>query len=122
MSDLTEPQLRTLVENFYATIRQDEALGPIFNDIVQDWPEHLDRLTAFWSGVMLGSGRYSGNPMAKHVAIRSRLSPALFSRWLSLWGHSARALLPPDAAATIEATAARIAHNLQRGCGLLEKI
>ncbi|WP_298281650.1 group III truncated hemoglobin [Acidocella sp.] len=122
MSDLTEPQLRTLVEAFYATIRQDAALGPIFNDIIEDWPEHLDKLTAFWSGVMLGSGRYSGNPMAKHVAIRARLSPALLSRWLSLWGETAARLLPPEPAAAIKATAQRIAHNLQRGCGLLENI
>jgi hemoglobin len=37
-----------LVDTFYARVRADGALGPIFNDAIPDWPEHLDKLAAFW--------------------------------------------------------------------------
>ncbi len=117
--DLDDAQLRNLVERFYARIRQDPELGPIFNDIVQDWPEHLTKLTAFWSSVMLTSGRYHGNPMLAHFQHKERLTSALFARWLELWGETSAETLPPAYTAAIQARAARIAENLQRGCGLL---
>jgi len=38
-----------LVNVFYAKIRKDDLLGPIFNKHIIDeqWPEHLDKLTDF---------------------------------------------------------------------------
>ena len=39
-----------LVRAFYAKIRQDELLGPIFNESIQDWEPHLEKLTDFWEG------------------------------------------------------------------------
>ena len=47
--DLTEADLELLVNRFYAAVRQDPDLGPIFNDAIGDWPHHLGKLTAFWS-------------------------------------------------------------------------
>jgi len=57
VSKIREEELTPLVEEFYARVRADPALGPIFNDAIDDWPEHLGKLTAFWSSVMLTSGR-----------------------------------------------------------------
>ena len=37
-----------LVTQFYTKVRKDEILGPIFNNAINDWPEHLNRLTDFW--------------------------------------------------------------------------
>ena len=61
---MTEDRIKLLVDHFYARVREDELIGPLFNSAVADWPEHLEKLTAFWSSVMLTSGRYKGNPMA----------------------------------------------------------
>jgi len=36
-----------LVALFYSRVRQDSALGPIFNDTVEDWPAHLAKLSNF---------------------------------------------------------------------------
>jgi hemoglobin len=110
---ITAAGLRRLVELFYARARADADLGPVFEDAVADWPEHLDRLAAFWSSVMLASGRYKGNPVAAHLRHRARLSPALFGRWLALWGEAAAEAMPPAAAAALRAKAARIAGSLQ---------
>jgi hemoglobin len=110
---IDEAGLERLVHAFYARVRADTALGPIFNDAIADWPEHLEKLTAFWSSVMLTSGRYKGRPVPAHLKHRDRITPELFQRWLALWGETARELMPPEAAAALEDRAGRIADSLQ---------
>src|SRR3546814_15846456 len=78
IADIDEQELERLVALFYARVRADEELGPIFNDAIDDWPEHLEKLVAFWSSVVLTSGRYKGNPMAAHLKHRDRITPASF--------------------------------------------
>ena len=112
---MTEQQLSTLVDRFYAKVREDAVLGPVFNGAIADWPEHLDKLTAFWSSVMLTSGRYKGNPMAAHLKHRSAIEPAMFQRWLGLWGETALETLGESGAAAVVAKAERIAESLQLG-------
>ena len=73
-----------LVESFYETVRDDDLLGPIFARHITDWPYHLARMKDFWASIMLESGRFSGNPMRKHMAIGG-LDTAHFARWQSLW-------------------------------------
>jgi hemoglobin len=119
MTTLTEDKLRALVRAFYARIREDADLGPVFNEVVTGWPEHLEKLTGFWAKMMLGSGAYQGNPMQVHHRLRERLSPALFARWLALWGEVSGETLSAADAAAVQERAARMAVNLQRGCGVL---
>lgn len=72
---IDEVALGRLVSAFYARVREDEELGPIFNDAIHDWPEHVTTLTAFWSSVMLTSGRYKGNPMMAHLKHKDHITP-----------------------------------------------
>lgn len=111
---ITEPMIRTLVHNFYAEVRRDPLLGPIFNARVRDWPEHLDKLTAFWSSVVLMTGRYKGRPMPVHVAIPD-IARTHFERWLELFRSTARAVCPDAAAALFIDRAERIAESLHLG-------
>ena len=110
---ITEPALDLLVSAFYDRVRQDEALGPIFEAGVDDWPAHLATLRAFWSSVMLTSGRYKGNPVAAHLKHSAQITPALFTRWLELWAETTSRLMSPAAAAALQAKAANIARSLQ---------
>lgn len=112
---MTEQQIATLVELFYAKVREDDILGPVFNHAVDDWPAHLEKLSAFWSSVMLTSGRYKGNPMAAHLKHRPSIDPAMFGRWLGLWRETANETLDRSAAANVVAKAERIAESLQLG-------
>ncbi|WP_347269646.1 group III truncated hemoglobin [Rhizorhabdus histidinilytica] len=105
--------LGRLVDAFYARIRADDELGPIFNDAVEDWAEHLAKLTDFWSSVMLTSGRYKGQPVPAHARHRSRITPALFDRWLAIWTRTTDELMEPEAAASLQDRARRIAESLQ---------
>ena len=109
----TESELATVVHAFYAKVRADDLLGPLFNSAVDDWPEHLEKLACFWSSVMLTSGRYKGNPVAAHLRHADATRPEMFERWLLLWGETADELLPPDVSELIRTKASRIAERLK---------
>ena len=112
---IEEHDLQRLVGRFYDKVRTDDLLGPIFNNAIADWPEHLEKLTAFWSSVMLTSGRYKGNPMAAHLRLASQIDPPMFGHWLKLWRETATELLDASVASAVIAKAERIAESLQLG-------
>lgn len=110
---LCEADLDPLIAAFYARVRRDDLIGPVFADAIADWDEHLEKLVAFWSSVMLTSGRYKGNPMAAHMAHLSELTPVMFDRWLALWAEVTAQMLPAELAAALQHKAARIAESLK---------
>jgi hemoglobin len=113
MLPITESEIATLVDTFYAKVRLDPDLGPIFNAIIDDWPHHLCLLKDFWSTVLLTTGRYKGDPMMKHLQLS--LAPEHFERWLTLFAQTAREVLPPRHAQLVIAKSERIAQNFQTG-------
>ena len=113
--EISEEALGRLVERFYGKVRGDAQLGPIFNGAIDDWPHHLEKLKAFWSSVMLTTGRYKGQPMAAHMKHESSMKPALFERWLALWRETAAEVLSPEGARAVAEKADRIAESLQLG-------
>ena len=112
---ITEERLSELVDLFYGRVRKDDLIGPVFNRAIDDWPEHLDRLKAFWSSVMLTSGRYKGRPLPAHVKHGDSIRQASFDRWLELWREATEDVLPPAAAAAMQEKAGRIAESLSMG-------
>lgn len=101
------------MSTFYGRIRQDELIGPIFNQRVQDWDAHLARLCDFWSSVALMSGRYHGRPMPVHASLP--IEPQHFDRWLQIFARAARDICPPEAAVYFIERAQRIADSLEMG-------
>lgn len=114
---ITEAMIRNLVHAFYARVRGDPVLGPIFNTRVEDWPAHLEKLCAFWSSVMLMSGRYKGTPMRAHAEL-PEIVPEHFQRWLALFQVTVRATCPDAAARQFVDRSERIAQSLQLGIAL----
>lgn len=114
---ITEAMIENLVRTFYATVRADAVLGPIFARHIVDWDAHIEKLCAFWSSVTLMTGCYKGRPMQAHAAIAS-LSTAHFERWLGLFCQTARTQCPPGAARVFEDRALRIAASLQSGLNI----
>lgn len=112
--EITEPNIVRLVDDFYAKVRRDAALGPIFDRAIaeQDWPSHLAKMYAFWSSVMLTSGRYKGDPVATHRVVAG-IEPELFTRWLDLFEASAAGLFVPECAEAFAVKARRIAESLK---------
>jgi hemoglobin len=83
----------------------------VFNAAIDDWDEHLAKLKAFSSSVMLTSGRYKGNPMAAHM--RQPIEPPFFGRWLELWRETVTELFVPAVADRFAEKAERIGESLK---------
>ncbi|MFZ2155040.1 MAG: group III truncated hemoglobin [Bradyrhizobium sp.] len=110
---ITEPLIERLVRGFYAKVRSDAVLGPVFEARIRDWEPHLERMFAFWSSVALMSGRYHGTPMAKHMPLP--VDADHFDRWLALFEETAREVCSPEAATHFVELARRIAASLEFG-------
>lgn len=115
-----EEAIERLVRHFYGRIRIDPVLAPIFEAVISDdWEPHLQKMMAFWSSVLLMSGRFKGQPMERHQALINRneinVRPEHFARWLKLFGESAHAIFSQETARSIIGRAERIAESLKRG-------
>ena len=110
-SALDEAMIARLVAIFYARVRRDPTLGPIFNEAVADWDHHLAKIADFWSGVMLRTGRYHGRPMRPHLILP--LEPAHFDAWLALFEATVREVCPEGVAEAFIIRARRIADSFE---------
>jgi hemoglobin len=110
---ITEAMIERLVRGFYAKVREDEMLGPIFEARIKDWGPHLAQMCAFWSSVALMSGLYHGAPMPKHLPLP--VDAAHFDRWLALFEATTKEVCPPQAQAHFMERAKRIAASLELG-------
>lgn len=111
-SRITEQEISDLVDNFYAKVRQDPEIGPIFNETVEDWDYHLRLLKDFWSTVFLGTGRYKGSPPMAHFPLP--IEGRHFERWLDLFEETAKEVVRPGIAEMVAARARQIGANMQR--------
>lgn len=112
-SPISEAMVERLVHAFYARIREDALLGPIFSERISDWDPHLQQMCAFWSAVVLKSGRYRGQPMLKHLPLA--VDARHFDHWLELFEATARELYPADVAIQFITPARLIASSLEMG-------
>lgn len=110
---IDEELIHRLVHAFYARVREDSILAPIFDSHVNDWGAHLENMCAFWSSVALLTGRYHGRPMEKHLPLP--IDAHHFDRWLALFEDTARQVCAPAAADHFIERARRIAESLEMG-------
>jgi len=116
---LTERDVEALVARFYAKVRRDPLIGPVFNLAVHDWPAHEATLVSFWSSVVLRTGTYRGNPMAVHRGHAIRAEH--FDHWLALWRDTALEVMGAQNAQVFIDHATRIGYSLRYGLGLDER-
>lgn len=111
---IDEHLIRRVVDRFYALARQDEVIGPIFMVAVPDerWQQHLDTIVDFWSSMLLGTRRYDGRPLRKHL-ILPNLGDEHFSRWLALFRKTVEELCQPDVAAFWADRSERIGNSFR---------
>ena len=110
---VSEDSIRRLVDGFYAKVRRDPELAPIFlRAIPGDWQPHLNKMYDFWSSVMLTTGRYKGNPVIKHQVLPD-MKISLFERWLTLFNETCDELFDASVSGAFRGKAARIAESLK---------
>lgn len=109
---LDEPLIHAVVHGFYARIREDTLLSPIFNAAIpaEEWPVHLQKMCDFWSSMLLKTARYGGRPLPPHLAIEG-LGAEHFRRWLGLFKLTVETTCPPEIARLFMDRALRVAHS-----------
>ena len=80
--------IELLVKEFYAKIRKNESLGPIFDEIIKiNWDHHIPILIDFWETILLDNPVYRNNAMGVHFDVNEKvkLQKQHFTTWLSLF-------------------------------------
>jgi hemoglobin len=84
MNDIEDiAAIKLFVNEFYGKVQQDLLIGPIFNQTIENWGPHLEKMYAFWNAALFGVPGFRGNPFAKHAPLN--LNPDHFKRWLKLF-------------------------------------
>jgi hemoglobin len=110
---VNEGDVSTLVERFYELAQGDPVLGPVFASRIADdaWPQHLAKMKAFWSTVLLGTAKYRGDPMTAHRLIAG-IHREHFARWLALFEEILHDVFATDVAGAIVQRARRMGDSL----------
>lgn len=74
----TEQHVDFLVRTFYNRVLKDDLLAPHFAHI--NFEEHMPRMVAFWSFILLDKAGYTGNVFEKHMNLP--ISERHFDRWV----------------------------------------
>jgi len=109
-------EVERLVDAFYARVRADDILAPIFDGVAHtNWHNHLPKMYDFWTTVLFGQAAYSGNPLEVHRELAGRvpLGEAEFERWLELFRATVDTLFSGPGADHAKVRAARIAAVMQ---------
>jgi len=89
--------IKLLVDTFYGKIQQDDMLGIIFNQNIQDrWPQHLEKMYRFWQTILLDEYTYDGRPFPPHAHLP--ISKIHFDQWLSIFESTVNSLFQGEKA------------------------
>ena len=115
---ITAEEIDIVVTAFYARVREDETLAPVFFQSLPPEPEiwvaHEDKIAAFWRNAILFERSYDGNPQKVHAA-RDAIEPEHFAVWLTLFDQVLKEKLSPELAESWSMLAHRIGRGLKMG-------
>ncbi|HRP32101.1 MAG TPA: group III truncated hemoglobin, partial [Agriterribacter sp.] len=76
--------IKKLVDTFYAKVRENDLLAPVFNERIQDrWPQHLEKMYTFWQTLLLDERTYFGAPFPPHAGLP--VNHEHFNQWMQLF-------------------------------------
>ena len=116
----TREDIQTLVDSFYAKVRVDELIGPVFNDVAKvDWNEHLPKRYDFWNDLLLASDLYHGRPFPPHTVLGLEIQH--FQRWLQLFTATVDEHFTGLKALEAKQRALRIGQNFATNLQLIDR-
>lgn len=105
-----------LVSSFYTKVRANKEIGHFFNETIEDWPTHLEKLTDFWETNLFMVSKFRGNPMRAHKEVDRNFNHSIeqkqFGEWLNMWYQTIDELFEGDRANIAKNRARNMAHNL----------
>lgn len=112
---LTRDDLHRLVHAFYADVRRDSLLAPVFDAAIGDhWDTHLGRMVEFWSTMILDTRTFSGSVYTTHMQLKG-VEPEHFARWMTLWYRHTEAGFETAARERLREVAGMIGRSLFLG-------
>ena len=106
---LTPEDVVLMVDTFYSAIREDDLLGPIFNNNIQDrWPELLKKMYGFWRSILFNEPLYNGSAFEAHRQLPIEMKH--FKHWLKLFEVTVDSLFEGRNADTAKTRAGKIAE------------
>ncbi len=103
-----------LIKTFYKKVRKHPDIGPFFNELIDDWDNHLSKLSDFWETNLFFVKAYKGNPMRAHITVDhtfdNGIEQAHFGHWLALWFNTVDALFEGKNAYLAKERARNMAH------------
>lgn len=110
---ITEVSIGMLVQRFYAKIRCDDALAPIFEKALAGrWETHIATMRQFWCSALRVKRGYRGDMLAAHQRL-GKLPRSLLLRWLVLFRKTVDECFMEAPAAIIFDRALKTARNLE---------
>ncbi|OUS04324.1 hypothetical protein A9Q96_15360 [Rhodobacterales bacterium 52_120_T64] len=115
---ITAEEIDVVVTEFYARVREDETLAPVFFQslppLPKAWMAHEEKIASFWRNAILFERSYNGNPQKVHGE-REAVEPEHFAVWLNLFDEVLKEKLCPEQAAAWSNLAHRIGRGLKMG-------
>ncbi len=112
----TREDVELLVNTFYSKVRKHPVIAPFFNELIEDWDEHLSKLADFWQSTLLRERTFKGNPMKAHVEVdqhfNNSIEQAHFGHWLELWFQTLDELFQGSLQQMAKERARNMAHML----------
>lgn len=113
---LSREDIKMVIDNFYAQIKQDKLIGYIFNEIAQvNWETHLPIMYDFWESTVLGTVEFKRNVMLPHILLNEKiaLKPEFFDRWMQLFTQTINAFYAGENAEAMKSRAKNISAVMQ---------
>ncbi len=115
---LSLDDIKALVDTFYEKVRNDELLAPVFNSRIGDrWPQHLEKMYAFWQTVLLDERTYFGSPFPPHAGLP--VDHSHFQKWMELFIETADSIFSGEKAEEAKWRAGKMAEMFEMKIGWL---
>lgn len=116
--DITNMEdIEVMVNSFYDKIKNDELLGPVFNEKIKDWSKHLPLMYSFWGSMLLATRTYSGNAYDKHAQLP--IDAFHFERWIDIFINNIDENFAGKVADLAKFFAKNVSSNFQARKGLV---
>ena len=104
--------IKTMVNSFYSQVRENELIGPIFDEVIQDrWGVHLEKMYTFWQTILFEEHTYFGSPFPPHAKLP--VEAKHFEQWVSIFNQNMDNLFEGPKAEEAKWRAAKMAQMFQ---------
>ncbi|MGO3707907.1 MAG: group III truncated hemoglobin [Mesonia hippocampi] len=104
-----------LVHTFYKKVKANKDIGFFFNETINDWDEHLAKLTDFWESNLFLVQKFKGRPGRAHIEVdykyEHKIEAYHFGVWLNLWFETLDELFEGPLAERAKNHARNLGHN-----------